>query len=39
MYWVPPSDYRFAMSGFGLYSDVNGSIGTLIAPSPKVNSA
>jgi hypothetical protein len=37
MYWVPPSDYRFAMSGFGLYSDVNGSIGTLIAPSPKVN--
>jgi Bacterial Ig domain/Lysyl oxidase len=37
MIWTPPSDYRFAMSTFGLYSDVNGSIGTLIAPSPKVN--
>ena len=37
MYWVPPSDYRFAMSGFGLYSDVNGAIGTLVAASPKVN--
>ena len=37
MYWVPPSDYRFALSSFGLYSDVNGSIGTLVAASPKVN--
>ena len=38
LYWVPPSDYRFPMSGFGLYSsDVNGSIGTLVAASPKVN--
>jgi hypothetical protein len=37
LFWVPPSDYRFPMSGFGLYSDVNGSIGTLLAASPKVN--
>jgi hypothetical protein len=37
LYWVPPSDYRFPMSGFGLYSDVSGSIGTLVAASPKVN--
>ena len=37
LYWVPPSDYRFPMSGFGLYSDVNGSIGILMAASPKVN--
>jgi Bacterial Ig domain/Lysyl oxidase len=37
MYWMPPTDYRFAMSGFGLYSDVNGSLGTLVAASPKVN--
>src|ERR1700722_11739345 len=37
MYWVPPSDYRFPLSSFGLYSDVGGSIGTLVAPSPKVN--
>jgi hypothetical protein len=37
MLWRPPSDYQFAMSWFGLYSDVNGSIGTLVAPSPKVN--
>src|SRR5271165_6458159 len=22
MYWVPPSDYRFALASFGLYSDV-----------------
>src|ERR1700722_20053218 len=37
MYWVPPADYRFAFSSFGLYSDVSGSIGTLVAASPKVN--
>ena len=37
MYWVPPSDYRFALASFGLYSDVNGSIGVLVAPSPKVD--
>lgn len=33
MIWTPPSDYRFAMSTFGLYSDANGSIGTLVAKS------
>ena len=37
MYWVPPADYRFAFSSFGLYSDVSGSIGTLVVASPKVN--
>ncbi len=37
MVWIPPSDYQFAMSTFGIYSDVNGSIGTLLLRSPKVN--
>jgi hypothetical protein len=37
MYWMPPTDYRFPMSGFGLYTDVNGALGTLVAASPKVN--
>jgi Big-like domain-containing protein/lysyl oxidase len=32
-----PSDYRFALSSFGLYSDSNGSIGALMAPSPKID--
>ena len=30
MIWDPPSDYRFALSKFGLYLDSNGSIGSLV---------
>jgi hypothetical protein len=37
LFWVPPSDYRFPLAPFGLYSDVGGSIGTLVASSPKLN--
>lgn len=39
MYWKPPSDYQFPMSSFALYSDINGSIGTVVATSPKSISA
>ena len=38
MVWVPPSDYRFPLDKFGLYSVASGGgIGSELAPSPKVD--
>jgi hypothetical protein len=38
MVWDPPTDYRFPMSGFGLYTvAAGGGVGTLVASSPKVD--
>jgi hypothetical protein len=31
------TDYQFPLSAFGLYSDANGSVGALVASSPKVD--
>ncbi len=36
--FVPPSDYRFPMSQFGLYRmTTSGGVGALVGPSPKVD--
>jgi hypothetical protein len=38
MIWDPPSDYRFPLNKFGLYTVASGGgVGTLIEPSPKVD--
>ena len=38
MVWDPPTDYRFPLTGFGLYSvGTGGGVGTLLATSPKVD--
>ncbi len=38
MQWEPPSDYRFPMTGFGLYTNTaSGGVGALVATSPKVD--
>jgi hypothetical protein len=38
MTWEPPSDYRFPLTSFGLYSvGSGGGIGSLVASSPKVD--
>jgi hypothetical protein len=38
MVWEPPSDYRFPLTGFGLYTvGSGGGIGSLVASSPKVD--
>jgi hypothetical protein len=38
MLWVPPSDYRFPLDKFGLYSVApGGGVGSELAPSPKVD--
>jgi hypothetical protein len=38
MTWDPPSDYRFPLTGFGLYSNTAaGGVGTLLTTSPKVD--
>jgi hypothetical protein len=38
MLWDPPTDYRFPLTSFGLYSVAgDGSVGSLIASSPKVD--
>jgi hypothetical protein len=37
MVWVPPSDYKFPLSQFGLYSvAADGSVGAPVAMSPKI---
>ncbi len=38
MVWDPPADYRFPLTGFGLYTvGSGGGVGTLVASSPKVD--
>jgi Bacterial Ig domain len=38
MVWDPPGDYRFPLTGFGLYTvGSGGGVGTLVASSPKVD--
>ena len=37
MQWRPPTDYRFPMTGFGLYTNTGGNLGSLVATSPKVD--
>src|SRR5205807_7222476 len=38
MTFIPPSDYQFPFSQFGLHTvAADGGLGTLVAPSPKVN--
>jgi hypothetical protein len=38
MTWDPPSDYRFPLTSFGLYSNTaSGTVGTQLATSPKVD--
>ncbi|HEY5154977.1 MAG TPA: Ig-like domain-containing protein, partial [Acidimicrobiales bacterium] len=38
MVWDPPSDYRFPLTGFGLYQvAAGGGLGALISTSPKVD--
>jgi Bacterial Ig domain len=38
MVWDPPSDYRFPLDTFGLYTVAsNGGLGSLVATSPKVD--
>ncbi|MGZ4716980.1 MAG: Ig-like domain-containing protein [Acidimicrobiales bacterium] len=38
MTWEPPSDYRFPLTGFGLYTNTpSGGVGTKVATSPKVD--
>jgi hypothetical protein len=38
MQWDPPFDYRFPLSGFGLYRNTaSGTVGSLVVASPKVD--
>ena len=38
MTWVPPSDYRFPLTSFGLYANAaSGTVGSLLVASPKVD--
>jgi hypothetical protein len=37
MVWNPPSDYRFPLDKFWLYSASGGGLGSLVASSPKVD--